>query len=211
METLRQHRILQMKQHALKKQEWLKRGHGEYRDIQSEKEFFSECKTEERLICHFHRNNWPCKVNLWIWSRPKIHTYRVHLHYRKTSGLKRMIAESNDVPFWSKRGCRPCKMTSSMLKMTSGRCSQRYNSLSSTAHISHNTSVRQQTFRSMDVAPSHACKQLMKTAETPKSKQRSFSHISHTTRPLDQRQMPCMSLHQQGQNTCSLPWRFQFD
>ncbi len=67
MEQLRQQRILQMKKQAQKKQEWLKRGHGEYKDILSEKEFFSECKGEERFICHFHRNNWPCKVRRYHW------------------------------------------------------------------------------------------------------------------------------------------------
>lgn len=28
----------------------------------SEKEFFSEMKGEARMICHFYRENWPCKV-----------------------------------------------------------------------------------------------------------------------------------------------------
>lgn len=62
MEQLREQRIRQMKQQADRKREWLKRGHGEYKDVLTEKEFFSDCKGEERLICHFHRNNWPCKV-----------------------------------------------------------------------------------------------------------------------------------------------------
>ena len=44
-------------------QEWLKRGHGSYREIFGEKEFFAEMKGEERMVCHFFRNNWPCKVS----------------------------------------------------------------------------------------------------------------------------------------------------
>ena len=44
-----------------KRQEWLRRGHGEYRDV-DEKEFFAEMKKTERMVCHFYRNNWPCKV-----------------------------------------------------------------------------------------------------------------------------------------------------
>ena len=43
-------------------QEWVRRGHGEYREIQGEKEFFAEMKGEERMVCHFYRENWPCKV-----------------------------------------------------------------------------------------------------------------------------------------------------
>ena len=37
-------------------------GHGEYREILSEKDFFAEMKGTERMICHFYRENWPCKV-----------------------------------------------------------------------------------------------------------------------------------------------------
>lgn len=62
MESLRQQRLQQMKKAALKKQEWLRKGHGEYNEIASEKEFFAEMKGEERMICHFYRENWPCKV-----------------------------------------------------------------------------------------------------------------------------------------------------
>ncbi len=28
----------------------------------SEKEFFAEMKGEERMVCHFYRDSWPCKV-----------------------------------------------------------------------------------------------------------------------------------------------------
>ena len=62
MESLRQQRLQQMKKAALKKKEWLRKGHGEYNEIASEKEFFAEMKGEERMICHFYRENWPCKV-----------------------------------------------------------------------------------------------------------------------------------------------------
>ena len=62
MESLRQQRLQQMKKAALKKKEWLSKGHGEYNEIATEKEFFAEMKGEERMICHFYRENWPCKV-----------------------------------------------------------------------------------------------------------------------------------------------------
>lgn len=63
MESLRQQRLQQMKKAALKKKEWLSKGHGEYNEIATEKEFFAEMKGEERMICHFYRENWPCKVH----------------------------------------------------------------------------------------------------------------------------------------------------
>ena len=39
-----------------------RRGHGELRDLTDEKEFFSEMKGEDKMVVHFYRNNWPCKV-----------------------------------------------------------------------------------------------------------------------------------------------------
>lgn len=62
IETLRQKRVLQMKLLAKKKQEWINKGHGEYAEVLGEKDFFKEMKGEERMICHFYRENWPCKV-----------------------------------------------------------------------------------------------------------------------------------------------------
>lgn len=62
IEVLRQKRVLQLKLYAKKKQEWLRRGHGEYTEVLSEKGFFEEMKGEERMVCHFYRENWPCKV-----------------------------------------------------------------------------------------------------------------------------------------------------
>lgn len=70
LEVLRQRRIDQLKQHARKKQEWLKKGHGEYREIEGEKAFFAEMKGEARMVCHFYRNNWPCKVIGIDWHSP---------------------------------------------------------------------------------------------------------------------------------------------
>ena len=35
---------------------------GELRDLADEKEFFSQMKGEKMMVCHFYRNNWPCKV-----------------------------------------------------------------------------------------------------------------------------------------------------
>lgn len=62
IEALRQRRIQELRRQQEKSREWLAKGHGEYREIPGEKEFFAEMKGEERMICHFYRENWPCKV-----------------------------------------------------------------------------------------------------------------------------------------------------
>ncbi len=62
LDRLRERRIKQLKQQAVRRQQWLARGHGEYQDIPAEKEFFAAMKGEERMVCHFYRENWPCRV-----------------------------------------------------------------------------------------------------------------------------------------------------
>mmetsp|Transcript_36730 Transcript_36730/g.80015 ORF Transcript_36730/g.80015 Transcript_36730/m.80015 type:complete len:221 (-) Transcript_36730:60-722(-) len=62
LERIRQKRIDAMKAAQIKKQKWMQAGHGEVTDLQNEKDFFKVMKGEERMICHFYRNNWPCKV-----------------------------------------------------------------------------------------------------------------------------------------------------
>mmetsp|Transcript_12032 Transcript_12032/g.33838 ORF Transcript_12032/g.33838 Transcript_12032/m.33838 type:complete len:219 (+) Transcript_12032:234-890(+) len=62
LEAIRRKRIDDMKRMQAKKQQWIANGHGEYREILGEKEFFKEMKGVERMVCHFYRDNWPCKV-----------------------------------------------------------------------------------------------------------------------------------------------------
>lgn len=62
IEAIRERRLAEMKRLAAKKQEWAAKGHGDYREIPTEKDFFSESKSSERVVCHFYRENWPCKV-----------------------------------------------------------------------------------------------------------------------------------------------------
>jgi len=62
IEKIRAKRLADMKKRQAKKAEWMKNGHGEYNDLPDEKSFFAEMKGEERMICHFYRENWPCKV-----------------------------------------------------------------------------------------------------------------------------------------------------
>jgi len=45
----------------VRKEEWLRKGHGELQEVQ-ERDFFSEAKGEERVLCLFYRESWPCQV-----------------------------------------------------------------------------------------------------------------------------------------------------
>ncbi|KAL6270547.1 hypothetical protein ACE6H2_027458 [Prunus campanulata] len=62
LEALRERRLQQMKKMAEKRSRWISLGHGEYTEIPSEKDFFSAVKASDRVVCHFYRENWPCKV-----------------------------------------------------------------------------------------------------------------------------------------------------
>lgn len=61
LEALRERRIQQLKKAAERRKHWVSLGHGEYSEI-SEKDFFSAVKASDRVVCHFYRDNWPCKV-----------------------------------------------------------------------------------------------------------------------------------------------------
>lgn len=63
LERLRERRIQQLKKQATMRQQWLAQGHGDYQEIFSEKEFFAKVKKSDRVVCHFYRENWPCKVH----------------------------------------------------------------------------------------------------------------------------------------------------
>lgn len=63
IETIRQKRMKDLKKRQEKMKEWVERGHGEYTEVQTEQEFFKEMKGEEKMVCHFYRDNWPCKVS----------------------------------------------------------------------------------------------------------------------------------------------------
>ncbi|GMQ01049.1 hypothetical protein CsSME_00047842 [Camellia sinensis var. sinensis] len=62
IDVLRERRLQQMKKMAEKRSRWIALGHGEYSEIPAEKEFFSVVKASDRVVCHFYRENWPCKV-----------------------------------------------------------------------------------------------------------------------------------------------------
>jgi len=66
IEALRERRLQQMKKMAENRSRWISLGHSEYTEIPSEKDFFSVVKASERVVCHFYRENWPCKVRTYI-------------------------------------------------------------------------------------------------------------------------------------------------
>lgn len=62
LERIRQKRIDEMRRQQDQAREWAARGHGVYTELLDEKSFFKEVKGEERVVAHFYRENWPCKV-----------------------------------------------------------------------------------------------------------------------------------------------------
>jgi len=57
LDALRDRRRQQMKNLAAKKTEWRLNGHGEYREVRGEKEFFAEVKSSKRVVVHFFRRS----------------------------------------------------------------------------------------------------------------------------------------------------------
>ncbi|XP_021753440.1 thioredoxin domain-containing protein 9 homolog [Chenopodium quinoa] len=90
IEVLREKRIQQMKKMAEKRSRWISLGHGEYSEIPSEKDFFSIVKASDRVVCHFYRENWPCKVmdkHLSILAKQHIETRFVKIQAEKSPFL----------------------------------------------------------------------------------------------------------------------------
>lgn len=56
LEILRERRIRQAKEAAKRTEQLKLQGHGEYRTIPDEKQFFAEAKASDRLVVHFGRN-----------------------------------------------------------------------------------------------------------------------------------------------------------
>ncbi|XP_057737371.1 thioredoxin domain-containing protein PLP3B-like [Arachis stenosperma] len=62
LEKLHADRIAALKKEAEKRQEWKKKGHGEYREI-TEGDFLAEVTGSEKVICHFyHKEFYRCKI-----------------------------------------------------------------------------------------------------------------------------------------------------
>ncbi|KAF6255246.1 thioredoxin-like protein [Scenedesmus sp. NREL 46B-D3] len=90
VERIRQRRIMELKQQQEKTKEWVAKGHGEYKEIHEEKEFFKEMKGEDRMICHFYRDNWPCKVmdkHMGLLCRQHLETKFIKINAEKSPYL----------------------------------------------------------------------------------------------------------------------------
>lgn len=89
LDVLRERRLQQMKKMAEKRKRWVSLGHGEYAEI-PEKDFFAAVKASERVVCHFYRENWPCKVmdkHLSILAKQHIETRFLKVHAEKSPFL----------------------------------------------------------------------------------------------------------------------------
>lgn len=90
LEVLRERRLQQMKKMAEKRSRWISLGHGEYSEIPVEKDFFSVVKASDRVVCHFYRDNWPCKVmdkHMDVLAKRHIETRFVKIHAEKSPFL----------------------------------------------------------------------------------------------------------------------------
>ncbi|KAJ6692429.1 THIOREDOXIN DOMAIN-CONTAINING PROTEIN 9 [Salix purpurea] len=90
IEALRERRLQQMKKMAEKRSRWISLGHGEYTEIPSEKDFFSAVKASDRVVCHFYRDNWPCKVmdkHMSILAKQHVETRFAKIHAEKSPFL----------------------------------------------------------------------------------------------------------------------------
>ncbi|KAM3353203.1 hypothetical protein ACQJBY_024398 [Aegilops geniculata] len=89
IEALRERRMLQMRRAAERRAKWRALGHGEYTEV-PEKEFFSAAKASERMVCHFYRDNWPCKVmdkHMSILAKQHVETRFIKVHAEKAPFL----------------------------------------------------------------------------------------------------------------------------
>ncbi|KAF5926197.1 hypothetical protein HPG69_011324 [Diceros bicornis minor] len=57
LERLKEKRLEALRKAQQQKQEWLSKGHGEYREIPSERDFFQEVKESKKVVCHFYRDS----------------------------------------------------------------------------------------------------------------------------------------------------------
>lgn len=63
IEILREQRLKKLKLLQQQKQNWLSLNHGEYSELQNEKEFFEVSKKSENIVCLFYKDDSPrCKI-----------------------------------------------------------------------------------------------------------------------------------------------------
>lgn len=95
LEQLRERRLESMKKAQLQKQEWLLKGHGEYREIPSEKDFFQEVKESKNVVCHFYRDTtFRCNIvdkHLTILAKKHVETKFIKLNAEKAPFLSEKL------------------------------------------------------------------------------------------------------------------------
>ncbi|XP_028847280.1 thioredoxin domain-containing protein 9 [Denticeps clupeoides] len=91
LELLKERRIEALRKAQKQKQEWLSKGHGEYREIPSEKDFFGEAKESKNVVCHFYRDStFRCKIldkHLSILAKKHLETKFLKLNVEKAPFL----------------------------------------------------------------------------------------------------------------------------
>lgn len=91
LELLKERRLEALKKAQKQKQEWISKGHGEYREIPSEKDFFPEVKESKSVVCHFYRDStFRCKIldkHLAILAKKHLETKFIKLNVEKAPFL----------------------------------------------------------------------------------------------------------------------------
>ncbi|KAG9271339.1 thioredoxin domain-containing protein 9 [Astyanax mexicanus] len=91
LECLKERRLEALKKAQKQKQEWLSKGHGEYKEIPSEKDFFTEVKESKSVVCHFYRDStFRCKIldkHLHILAKKHLETKFIKLNVEKAPFL----------------------------------------------------------------------------------------------------------------------------
>lgn len=91
LELLKEKRLAALRKAQQQKQEWLSKGHGEYREIGSERDFFQEVKESEKVVCHFYRDTtFRCKIldrHLAILAKKHLETKFLKLNVEKAPFL----------------------------------------------------------------------------------------------------------------------------
>ncbi|XP_051997703.1 thioredoxin domain-containing protein 9 [Xyrauchen texanus] len=91
LERLKERRLETLKKAQKQKQEWMSKGHGEYREIPSEKDFFAEVKESKNVVCHFYRDStFRCRIldkHLAIVAKKHLETKFIKLNVEKAPFL----------------------------------------------------------------------------------------------------------------------------
>ncbi|XP_077584560.1 thioredoxin domain-containing protein 9 [Stigmatopora nigra] len=94
-EKMRERRLQALKKAQKQKQEWLSKGHGEYREIPSEKDFFGEVKDSKKVVCHFYKNTtFRCKImdkHLAILAKKHVETKFLKLNVEQAPFLSERL------------------------------------------------------------------------------------------------------------------------